>query len=90
MLGFSCGGGSYRSGHKKSGSVNAKEFKQAFGENWLKLLPKREVMRFDDECFFKINETIMVMRIQFIAGEAPRHMGKHIPKSWKKTCPFYP
>ena len=71
-----------RSGTNKQGSIRSEEFRSAFAKDWLRLLPKPECLRFDDEGSFRDRRLIewleaQAIRISVIAGEAAWQVGKH-------------
>ena len=71
-----------RSGTKKQGSIRSEEFRNTFSRDWLRILPKPESLRFDDEGSFRDQRLIQwleaqAIRISVIAGEAAWQVGKH-------------
>ena len=71
-----------RLGPKKQGSVSAKEFREMFSQDWIRVLPTPKVVRFDDEGCFRDQHLIewfesSGIQPQVIAGEAPWQNGKH-------------
>ena len=70
-----------RFGHKKQGNINAKEFQNAFLQDWVRVLPTPSVLRFDDEGCFRNQALLEWIEGQgivphVIAGESPWQNGK--------------
>ena len=71
-----------RSGCKTQRVISAQEFREVFSRDWLRLLPKPEGLRFDDEGAFRDLQTIewlegQAIKINVVAGEAAWQVGKH-------------
>ena len=47
-----------RTGKKKLSAITGQEFQQALSANWLKVLPKPQQIRFDDEVAFRDNRML--------------------------------
>ena len=63
-------------------NITGPEFRHAFGEAWLKILPAPKVLRYDEEGFMKRVDVIgwleaIGIRLEPVAGEAPWQVGKH-------------
>ena len=71
-----------RSGFKTQRVMSAAEFREAFSRDWLRVLPKPQNLRFDDEGAFRDSQLIswlegQAIRLSVIAGEAAWQVGKH-------------
>ena len=72
-----------REGTHAPGSCSSAEFKSSFMKDWLRCLPKPVVLRMDVEGCFRGHDVVqwleqeMMIRVDYIPGEAPWHMGKH-------------
>ena len=71
-----------RSGTKTQRVMSAAEFREAFGNDWLRVLPKPQHLRFDDEGAFRDSQLItwlegQAIRLSVVAGEAAWQVGKH-------------
>lgn len=72
-----------RVGSHAPGSVSSLEFQRSFVDDWLKCLPKPQVVRCDVEGCFRGDatkewlESKMMIRLDMIRGEAPWQVGKH-------------
>ena len=71
-----------REGVTMPGNISVSEFINHFTQDWLKCLPKPQVVRCDVEGCFRGDEILpwfesQVIRVEHIAGEAPWQLGKH-------------
>ena len=71
-----------RVGGKNVGSISHKDFVKRFSQDWLKLLPKPKIIRFDEEGAFRDSSLMewlgaQSIEVQFAAGEAAWQVGKH-------------
>ena len=71
-----------RTGTRTQRVIGSQEFREVLSRDWLRLLPKPEGLRFDDEGAFRNMQTIewlegQAIKINVIAGEAAWQVGKH-------------
>ena len=71
-----------REGVTMPGNISVSEFSNHFSHDWLKCLPKPQVVRCDVEGCFRGKEILrwfegQAIRVEHIAGEAPWQLGKH-------------
>ena len=63
-------------------NITGPEFRAAFSESWLKILPSPQILRFDEEGFLKRLDVIewlegLGIQLEPVAGESPWQIGKH-------------
>ena len=71
-----------RSGSRTQRVINSEEFREVFSRDWIRILPKPNALRFDDEGAFRDRGTIewlesQAIRVNVVAGEAAWQVGKH-------------
>ena len=63
-------------------NITGPEFRAAFSESWLKILPSPQILRFDEEGFLKRLDVVewlegLGIQLKPVAGESPWQIGKH-------------
>ena len=71
-----------RTGSRTQKVISSEEFKDVLCKDWLRILPKPQCLRFDDEGAFRDMQTIEwiegnAIHVSVIAGEAAWQVGKH-------------
>ena len=71
-----------RTGSRTQRVISSEEFKEVLCKDWLRILPKPQCLRFDDEGAFRDMQTIEwieghAIHVSVIAGEAAWQVGKH-------------